>query len=272
MSAPAARTVRRLLPSCLAVCLWLLPLTLRGQTRPLLTEEATTAGAGSVVLEAGVDFIRDEPNFLTGLARDRWDAPVLRVVYAPAGNVELDLEWVGRVIARGDPDFGNVSDDGDVTLRAKVRFWEPRPGRPTLAARFGVTLPETSFGTGLGPNTLRMSAQALLSQSWAGFSVHLNAGLAIHDEPLRPHEQRDFLAWGVAASLGLGARASLVAEAAGRSGDGMPGAEERAELRAGVRYGTGRLRWDAALRRGLAEADGSWGFTAGLAWAVREGR
>ena len=272
MSAPAARTVRGFLSSCLAVCLWLVPLTLRGQTRPLLTEEATTAGAGSVLFEAGVDFIRDEPNFLTGRVRDRWDAPVLRLVYAPAGNVELDVEWVGRIFARGDPDFGNVSDYGDVTLRAKVRFSEPKPGRPTLAARFGVTLPETSFGTGLGPNTLRMVAQLLLSQAWSRFSLHLNAGLAIHDEALRPHEQRDFLAWGVATSLGLGGRASLVAEAAGRSGDGMPGAEERAELRAGVRYGTGRLKWDAALRRGLAEADGTWGFTVGLAWQVREGR
>jgi len=257
---------------CLAVCLWLLPPSLLGQTRPLLTEEATTAGQGSVLFETGADFIRAEPNFLTGQPRDRWDAPVLRLVYAPAGNVELDVEWVGRIFARGDPDFGNVSDYGDVTLRAKVRFSEPRPGRPTLAARFGITLPETSFGTGLGPNTLRMSAQALLSQSWSRFSLHLNAGLAIHDEALRPHEQRDFLAWGLAACLGLGARASLVAEAAGRSGDGMPGAEERTEVRAGVRFGSGRLRWDAALRRGVADADGTWGFTAGLAWQVREGR
>lgn len=256
----------------LAACLWLAPLSLLGQTRPLLTEEATTAEAGSVVLEAGADFIRAEPNFLTGQPRDRWDAPVLRLVYAPAGNVELDLEWVGRVFARNDPDFGNVSDFGDVTFRAKVRFSEPRPGRPTLAARFGVTLPETSFGNGLGPNTLRMTAQALLSQSWSRFSLHLNAGLAIHDEALRAHEQRDFLAWGVAARIGLGDRASLLAEVAGRSGDGMPGADERVELRAGLRYGIGRLRWDAALRRGLAEADGSWGFTAGLAWVVREGR
>jgi len=57
------------------------------QTRPLQTEEASTAPAGTVVLEAGADVIADEPNFLTGEERGRWDAPVLRLVYSPAGNV-----------------------------------------------------------------------------------------------------------------------------------------------------------------------------------------
>ena len=41
------------------------------QTRPLQTEEAFTARAGTVVLETGVEAIRGEPNFLTGRPRDR---------------------------------------------------------------------------------------------------------------------------------------------------------------------------------------------------------
>jgi hypothetical protein len=49
----------------------------------------------------------------------------------------------------------------------------------------------------------------------------------------------------------------------------MPGADERSEARAGLRYGRGRLRLDAAVRRGLADADGTWGLTAGLAWRLR---
>src|SRR5688572_7747778 len=86
------------------------------QTRPLQTEEAATAPAGTVVLEVGADAMADEPNFLTGEPRNRLDLPVLRLVYSPAGNVEMDVEWVARVIARDDPDFGDVSDFGDVTL------------------------------------------------------------------------------------------------------------------------------------------------------------
>jgi hypothetical protein len=239
------------------------------QTRPLLTEEAATAPAGTLVLEAGGDFIRAEPNFLTGRERSRWDAPVLRLVYSPARNVELDVEWVGRVGAIDDPDFGSVSDFGDVALRAKVNFVEEDGAVPAVAARFAVTLPETSFGNGLGPNALRMSAQVLVSKTFGGTTVHVNAGLALHDEVERPHEQRDFFAYGLALVRPVFGRTSIVAEVAGRAGKGAPGAEERAEARAGFRFGRGRIRWDAALRRGLAAADGTWGLTAGLSWTLR---
>ena len=242
------------------------------QTRPLLTEEATTAPAGSLVFEVGADAIADEPNFLTGEPRDRLNVPVLCLVYSPASNVELDLEWVGRVIAFDDPSFGTVSDFGDVSLRAKVRFAEGGDGRPAFGARFNVTLPQTSYGNGLGPNTLRFSAQLLLTQAFGGLKVHANAGLAIHDEAQRPHEQRDFLAYGLAFEYPLGEDLDLVAEVAGLAGSGMPGTEAHSEARAGVRWGNETLRFDAALRRGLADADGTWGITAGLSWRIREGR
>ena len=232
------------------------------QTRPLQTEEAFTARGGTVVLETGVEAIRGEPNFLTGRPRDRWAGPLARLVYAPADNVELDVEWTARVGARDDPDFGSVSDWGDVALRAKVRLAGGETG--ALGARFAVVLPETSFGNGLGPNALRMRAELVASKRWGGMAAHANAGLALHDEVLRPHEQRDFLSWGMALERSLG-RIVVVAEAAGLAGNGAPGADAHAEARAGVRVGTGRLRWDAAVRRGLAEADGTWGVTAGLA-------
>jgi hypothetical protein len=245
------------------------PASALAQTRPLSTEEATTAPGGRVVLEAGLDAIRAEPNFLTGRERDRFDLPVLRLVFSPAGNVEIDVEWVGRVVARNDPDFGTVSDWGDVTLRSKVRLVDEAGGRPAVAARFAVTLPETSFGSGLGPNTLRMAAQILLTKTGGGFAFHANAGLGLQDEVLRPHEQRDFLVYGLALVRSLGPGAALVAEVAGRAGRGAPGAEAHSEARLGLRLGGGRLRADAAVRRGLAAADGTWGLTAGFTWRLR---
>lgn len=238
------------------------------QDRPLLTEPATTGPAGRLVLEAGGSFTTAEPNFLTGEPRDVWQAPELRLTWSPSGNVELDLDWVGRVGAIDDPTFGSVSDFGDVTLRAKVRFTE----RPAVAARFGVTLPQTSFGNGLGPNVLRMSAELALTREWSSLALHANAGLVLHDEVLRPHEQRDFFAYGVAAVVPAGDHVELVAELAGRAGDGMPGADERSEARGGLRLHTGPVRWDAAVRRGLEDADGTWGATAGLTWTARPGR
>ena len=234
------------------------------QTRPLQTEEATTAPRGTSVIEVGVEAIRNEPNFVTGGLRDRWAGPILRFVYSAADNVEIDVEWTARVGQREDPDFGSASDWGDVGLRAKVRFMEEREARPAIAARFGVLLPETSFGNGLGPNALRMSAQMLVSKTLGSLTLHGNAGLALHDEVYRPHEQRDFLAYGLAAEYRLGRRLALVGEWAGLAGSGMPGADAHSELRAGVRWGAGDWVADGALRRGLEVADGTWGVTAGV--------
>jgi len=238
------------------------------QTRPLITEQATTGEAGRLSLEVGFDGIADEPNYLTEQERTRLDLPILRLTYSPADRIELDLEWVGRVMALDDPDFGDATDWGDVTLRAKWRFAEPGEGRLTLGARFGITLPETSFGNGLGPNTMRMSAQFLATARLGEARLHLNAGLAIQDDPLRAHEQRDFLHYGAALEVPLGASLVAVGEVAGYAGNGAPGADERGEARAGLRFGSGSVVLDAAVRRGLRPADGTWGGSVGATWRI----
>lgn len=250
------------------------------QTRPLLTEPATTAPAGTVVLETGFDVIADEPSYVTGVERTRWDGPLLRLVYSPARNVELDFEWVARVGVVGEEGRGDIqsSDWGDVTLRAKWRIVEGGAGHPTIGARFGVVLPQTSYEDvdfnplGLGPNTLRAFLEGLLTQPAGRGRIHVNAGLFFHDEVYRAHDQRDFVSYGLAFEWPATPRLALLAEVNGRAGDGEPGAEVRSEARAGLRFGGGRLKWDVALRRGIASADGTWGVTAGLTWDARSAR
>jgi hypothetical protein len=246
---------------------------LEAQTRPLQTEEATTAPAGRLVLEVGQDAIRDEPNFLTGNARNRFDGPALRLVWSPSDNVEVDLEWVSWIATPDDPDFESASDFGDVTLRTKLRFRDGGLRGPTFGARYTLTLPQTEYEEGLGPNTLRMSAQLLLTQPIGPARLHLNAGLAIEDQPDREHFQRDLLAFGAALEAPLGERLRVAGELAGRAGDGTPGTDERIEARLGVAWSPG-LRWglDAAVRRGLADADGTWGVTAGVRFLLRDRR
>ena len=246
------------------------------QTRPLLTEPAVTAPVGTLVFETGFDVITNEPSYVTGTPRDSWAGPLLRLVYSPAASVELDLEWVARVGEWGEEGRNGAqpSDWGDVTLRAKWRIRDGGARRPTIGARFGVTLPETSFEDnqsrplGLGPNTLRTYAEALLTQPLGRVRVHANAGLFLFDEVYRPHEQRDFLSYGLAVEWELTPRLTLLGEVSGRAGNAAPGAEERSEARAGVRLGRGRVRVDAAVRRGLKRTDGRWGATAGLSWTV----
>jgi hypothetical protein len=248
------------------------------QTVPLQTEEARTAKAGTLVFETGAEAIAAEPSYLTGSERTRWDGPLLRWVYSPADNVELDLEWVVRVGAAAEPALDAVSDAGDVSLRAKWRCYEAESGRSTLTARFGVTLPETSYedesgkALGLGPNTLRAYVQGLFTVRVAKASLHANAGLLIFDEVYRPHDQRDLLLYGLALTQPLGPRFEVLAEIAGRAGDGAPGAEQRSEARVGLRFGRGRVRGHLALRRGLLPADGTWGGAVGLSWVVKPGR
>ena len=246
------------------------------QTRPLLTEPATTAPAGTLVFETGFDVIADEPSYVTGVERTRWDGPLLRLVYSPARNVEMDVEWVAAVGVWGEEGRGDIqsSEWGDVTLRAKWRIVEGGKGRPVVGARFGVVLPQTSYEDvefnplGLGPNTLRAFVEGLLTQPVGRGRLHLNAGLYLFDEVYRLHDQRDFVSYALAFEWPAGGRLALLAEVTGRAGDGEPGAEVRAEARAGLRFGAGRLRWDAALRRGIATADGTWGVTVGLAWTA----
>ncbi len=251
--------------------------TAAAQTRPLLTEPATTSPGGTLVFETGLDVVANEPSYVTGAERSRWDGPLLRLVYSPADNVELDLEWVARVGVWGETGRGPIqsSDWGDVTLRAKWRIVDGRDGRATFGARFGVALPETKFNDkqfrplGLGPNTMRMFAEGLLTRPVGRVELHANAGLFLQDEVLRAHEQVDYLSFGLAAEWRIAPVFSTVAEVAGTAGRGQTGASPRSEARAGVRIGRGRTRGDVALRRGLTRVVGTWGVTAGLSWAIR---
>jgi hypothetical protein len=245
------------------------------QTRPLLTEEATTAPAGRLVLETGFEAMAEEPSYVTGVKRTRWDGPLLRFVYSPAANVELDLEWVVLVGAGEEPGREAVHDAGDVTLRAK---WRILGGEGfACGARFGVTLPNTNFADAsgqplaLGPDSTRVFAEALLTQPLGRARLHANAGLLIMDEVFRAHQQSDFLSYGLALAVPMGA-VEAVLEVAGRAGEDEPGTDQRSEVRLGFRFGRGRVKADLAVRRGLAPADGTWGGTLGLSWAIRSGR
>jgi hypothetical protein len=247
------------------------------QTRPLQTEEAATGPAGQIVFETGFEAIASEPSYLTGTKRTRWDGPLLRLVYSPAANVELDLEWVAAVGVLSAGSERRVSEFGDVTLRTKLRVLEGKERRPTVAARFGVILPQTSYEDkqfrplGLGPNTIRAYIEALLTQPVGSVELDVNAGLFIHDEVLELHNQIDFLSYGLAARWSVGSGWEILGEVAGRAGQGTAEVPERSEARIGVRFNRGRLRFDAAVRRGLIDEQGTWGGTLGLTWTARPG-
>lgn len=262
----------------IATLLLLLAVSAGAQTRPLLTEEATTGPSGRLVFETGLQAIVDEPNYLTGVERTRWEGPLLRLAYSAADNVDFGIDWAGVVGTTGVPGEAAVSAGGDVTLRAKLRILKGDERRPTLAGRFGVILPNTPFNDkqfnplGLGPNTFRFFLEGLVTWPVGPVRLDGNAGLFLQDEVLRPHEQRDFLSYALAMRWSAKPGLEVVGEFAGREGIPEPGAPRRSEVRAGLRLGRGRFRADAAVRRGLISVQGTWGGTVGLSWTVRPGR
>lgn len=247
------------------------------QTLPLRTEEAATAPAGRLVFETGFEAIAAQPSYITGIERTAWAGPLLRFVYSPAGNVEVALDWDGRVGAAGEAGQGGVSDWGDVTLRAKLRFAKGAGRRPTLGARFGVTFPNTPFNDkqfrplGLATNTLRAFVEGLVTQPVGPVWLDGNAGLLLVDSVFRVHEQSDFLSYGLALRWPVKPAWEVVGELAGRAGIPDPGVPRQCEVRAGLRYGRGRVRAAAAVRRGLVHPQGTWGGLVGLTWTMRPG-
>lgn len=257
--------------------------TASAQTGPMLTPSAFIPAPGTVTLDVFGTTIGKEPNFLTFAEagtiqeRTRVDGPVIRLSYVPSARAEFTAEFNAQTFAINDPRYGKtISDFGDATLRAKLGIAEGEVSvSPALALQFEVTLPNTSFGNGLGPNTLRMASSLIVGYKTEKLTVSGRAGLAIQDEPLRLHEQRDFASLSASIAYLVSERIEIFADAGGYMGDGVPGAIARREARAGVQYARTIFGKETKLfiagRRGLVDFQGKWGVIAGFSTTLRPG-
>lgn len=253
------------------------------QSGPMITPSAFIGNPGHVSLDVFGLTIGKEPNYLTfsesGVIqpRTRIDGPVIRLTYVPSERAEFTAEFNTQTFAIKDPRYGtNISDFGDATLRAKLGLAKGEvSASPAVALQFDVSLPNTSFGNGLGPNTIRLSAGLLVGYKTEKFSLHGSAGIAIQDEPLRQHEQRDFMTLSGAFTYKLTESLDLFGDAGGYFGDGVPGAIAKREARFGVQHHRMMFGYDTSLflagRRGLVDFQGKWGVVVGFTTAIREG-
>lgn len=257
--------------------------TAAAQTGPMLTPSAFIPAPGHLGLDVFGLTIGKEPNYLSfaekGVMqlRTRVDGPVFRLSYVPSERAEFTAEFNAQTFAIKDPRYNKtISDFGDATLRAKLGLKKGEVSvSPAVAFQFEVTLPNTSFGNGLGPNTIRLDSGLLVGYKTEKMTVSGKAGLSIQDEPLRAHEQRDFVS--LSGSLAYKVTESIEAfgDFGGYLGDGVPGAIAKREARAGIQYQRNLFGKETKLfiagRRGLVDFQGKWGVVAGLSMTLRPG-
>jgi hypothetical protein len=253
------------------------------QTGPMLTPSAFIAPPGYLAFDLFGQTIGEEPNYLTYAEngtiqlRTRIDGPVLRFNYVPSSRAEFAAEFNVQTYAINDPRYQEtISDFGDITLRGKLGLAKGEVNTsPAVALQFEVILPMTSFGNGLGPNTVRLESVLLTGYKTDKLTLAGRVGLAIQDEPLRAHEQRDFLVLSGSIAYKVAETFEIFADGGGFFGDGVPGAHSKREVRAGVQnhrtmFGKPTSFYIAG-RRGLVDFTGTWGVVAGFTTAIRSG-
>ena len=253
------------------------------QQRPLVTEDPEPIGAGRILIEAGIDDMRDAQFPVSGLKGTLVRVPTIGLSFGLSSIAELQVDGGLRDIltiksrnpnaplaslmtATGD----TTSDFDDVVVGLKVRLLAESAGTPAFGIRFATRLPNASNESGLGLNTTDFSGSLLGAKTVQSIRIVGNFGAAILSDPTNGHRQNDVIIYGLSFARALTGSAEVVGEVNGRksvrTGDPFPGTESRGIMKLGGRYTTGALRVDAGVFLGLTTIDPTIGFTAGFTY------
>lgn len=175
---------------CLLFALWTAPAF--AQSRPLITEDAETVPAGSILLEAGFDIQRDRTYPVSGLTGNLMRIGTFGFSFGVSSIAEIQLD--GGVINRlaivtRDPTAPlaymlevpeeSTSDVEDLRIGTKVRFVSETASRPSFAIRFSTKLPNAGNESGLGMDTTDFHFGIALAKTVESVRIVGNAGFAI---------------------------------------------------------------------------------------------
>jgi len=272
---------RRFAPACahiaVVVCLLLAwPTRAAAQVRTFVTEDASPLGAGELRLSFGGFCGRDYEEPVYGLEGTLLQAPIVEADYGLAGIAELQASgglktlWIHR---RSDAPLSSILDipgdrtsaPQDIIVATKVRLVRGQGARPELAVRFATKLPNAGNESGLGSDTADFSF--ILAASWRSrdWRLAVNLGTAVVGDPSQIGVQHDPTLYAVQVARRLPERTEIVGEVSGAWLPGhssRPGAEDRGDVRVGLRRGAGSWRVDASLVAGLTSIDASVGVAA----------
>ena len=277
MNWPARTLLLALLLSCASLA--------HAQQRPLLTEDVDIIPPGTIRIEAGIDFMQGANYTVSGLKGDLTRVGVIGVSFGMSPNVEFQIEGVAQnylsINSRGvsaiplnlAPNANSTNDTGDFTLSAKFKLRNETRRGPSLGFRFGVQLPNSSQGTGIGLNQTNAYGSILVGKKFGQdgrFNTFGNLGIAILTAPTQLFSQNDVLTYGVAGIYRINKQFSIAGEVNGRAntrpGNGPLGTESMSEARLGMQIRASGLRFDFAGIKGLTSFSPNSGFTVGVTY------
>lgn len=270
------------IPLLAAVLCWTIPVAALAQQRPLVTEDPETVGSGRVLLESGVDWVRNAQYPASGLRGNLLRLPLVgfSIGISPIAEIQIDGGLFNRLTIasrRPAPLSGMLDVDGDratsvedIVIGTKVRLVPEGVSRPSVGFRFATRLPNASNESGIGLDTTDFFASLLFAKTVQSVRVVGNVGMGILGDPTRGDRQNDVLTYGVSFARAVTQRAEVVGEVNGRAdvrnGSPAPGTESRSTARFGGRYTIGGWRADAALLFGVTAADPGIGLAGGFTY------
>jgi hypothetical protein len=249
-----------------------------GQQRPLRTDDAEILKTGRIRAELGVEFLQRQRYSLSGLEGDLMRLGVASIHVGVGEYAEFQISGVVQdflsVTKRTEspaipPDFnGNSTNDfGNLILGSKLKLADEKKIRPAMAFKFAVELPNAKHDSGLGTNETEFFASLLLKKHFGSSQILADIGFAILPSPVLMGRQTDPLTYGVAAIVPIHRKINLVAEINGRQGPPERlGNENKSQVRAGMQFWTGRIRWDLAGVAGLMYYDPKSGVIVGASY------
>jgi len=273
---PEGGCVNRLRWMPLMACL-LLPWTGFGQQRPLKTDDAEILETGRVRLGFGVEFLQGQRYSLSGLRGDLIRLGVSSIHVGVGEYAEFQISGVVQdllsVSERSEPFIpatfsGNSTNDfGDLILGTKIKFAGEKGARPAIAFKFAVELPNAKHDSGLGTNETEFYSSLLFKKHFGRSQIMADLGFAILGSPVLQGRQTDPFTYGVAAIVPLHRAVSMYVDFSGRQGPPRRvGNENKSQVRAGIQFQTGKVRWDVGGVAGLMRYDAKSGILVGMTY------
>jgi hypothetical protein len=256
------------------------------QQRPLLTEDVDIIPPGTLRIEAGIDFVQNAKFPLSGLTGDLTRVGVIGINVGLSPNVEFQIDGVMQNVLSVNSvtvpspiplnltaGTSSTNDTGDFTLSTKIKLRNETRHGPSLGFRFGVQLPNSSQGRGIGLNQTNAYGLVLIGKKFGRdgrVNMFGNLGLGILTAPLELFQQNDVLLYGFASIVRLNKHINFAGEINGRAstrrGSAPLGTESQSEARLGMQIKASGLRFDFAGIAGLTDFSARSGVTFGVTY------